>query len=50
MELVGGCVITIEPVSGWWLLDGYWMAIGCGDLIDLGDASKFCAAALGPGR
>jgi hypothetical protein len=29
---------------------GYWMAMGCGDLIDLGDASKFCAVALAPGK
>jgi hypothetical protein len=32
------------------MVGGYWMAIGCGDLIDLGDASKFCAAVLGLGK
>jgi hypothetical protein len=32
------------------MVGGYWMAIGCGDLIDLGDAGKFCAAALGLGE
>jgi hypothetical protein len=29
---------------------GCWMAMGCGDLIDLEDASKFCATALNPGK